>query len=75
MKPKKKAKQLVDKYHLSNDFLEFSMDGDGMSIEQAKVCAIILVDEQIREYDDYDIEYMGDREMYWFMVKEHIEQM
>jgi hypothetical protein len=63
MKPKKKAKELVDKFDLPSGL---------MSIER-KQCALIAVDEIIKEMDN--IMLPNPFKQYWNKVKQEIENL
>lgn len=77
MTPEEKAKELVHKYN-NNDHLYYSI-----TIEQAKICALIAVDEIInmsRSYHIHNIEvdkgiYTALSVSYWEEVKQEIQQL
>ena len=69
--PKEKAKELVSKmvdtYNVTSDFCYDST---------AKQCAIIAVDEIIKETDTYyDTIIASERKLYWRQVKTEIENL
>lgn len=68
MKPKDKAKELVDKYDEMFTYLE--------SKSKAKQCALIAVDEVLN--DDWYIpsfDEMTERKKYWEQVKHEINNL
>ena len=67
MKPKEKAKELVDKYVK----MEYLKDFQGMYLPLAKQCALIAVDEIIYVLD----EYIDPVRMYWQEVKKEIQKI
>lgn len=71
MTPKEKAKELVDKYK------EHIIETDDYFINSgAKKCALIAVDELIKEVvDDKESEYMSLKDIYWMEVKKEIEKL
>ena len=65
MTPKQKAKELFNKMY---DFSIFE--------ESAKKCALIAVDEIIKEIDNnYDTLHSADRKQYWKGIKKEIENL
>lgn len=76
MKPKEKAKELVDRFgkkvgkELKNGSFRYN-------IEIAKQCALIAVDEVIEnEYDEIQNEpYEINNIRYWELVKQEIEKL
>jgi hypothetical protein len=73
MTPKEKANDLLDKMYS----VDFNDDRDDVSIDyfHAKKCALIAVDEimkQCWEYRDIDLQKSFD---YWQEVKQEIEQL
>jgi len=69
---KKKANELVDKYI---EYVEaYSSEGQ---IENAKICALIAVDEIIKENDMFDRTdgYVQQRIDYWNEVKSEIKSI
>jgi len=67
MTPKEKAKELVNKYWITDfDIYE----------EESKVCALIAVDEIIKELTiEISPSLLGFRYKYWQEVKEEIEKL
>ena len=65
MTPKQKAKELFNKMY---DFSIFE--------ESAKKCALIAVDEIIKEINDnYDTLHSADRKQYWKGIKKEIKNL
>ena len=72
MTPKEKANELVDKYR--NTIMSFL--SDNMKDMNAKKCALIVVDEIIKEYGTYyKVEVDGKYVSYWQEVKQEIENL
>lgn len=77
MTPQEKAIELVHKYN-NNDHLYYSI-----TIGQAKICALIAVDEILDEPTEFDFEYWFDKSTghtlsykeYYSEVKEEIEKI
>jgi hypothetical protein len=68
MTPKEKAEELVEKFML------WKFQKCELSKKQAKKCALIAVDEIIKEYGTYyKIEVDGKYVSYWKEVKNQIE--
>ena len=63
MRPKDKAKELVDKFQKQ---IFFDVTNERLDIEEAKGCALIAVDEVIQSYKDSWLQY-------WKEVKQEIE--
>ena len=73
MTPKKKAKELFDKYHLSFAGV-ISNDEDWEAL--AKQCALIAVDEIIRELtEEISPSVHGFRHQYWIEVEHEINNL
>jgi len=85
MTPKEKAKELVCKMWGSDNpdeydnILKFSDDAD---LSDAKLCALICVDEILRNYDTFDtsgsntaMKLIMDDEDYWQEVKTEINKI
>jgi hypothetical protein len=73
MTPKLKAKELVDKYWI---YLRAGLLYDEEAKEDAKHCALIAVDELIKEVvDDKESEYISLKDIYWMEVKKEIEKL
>lgn len=75
MTPKEKAKQLVDRYkNLCPHPTEIYLDTD-----EAKLCAVITVDELIGSYAAYsgmyDQEFFDSERNYWQQVRTEIENL
>ena len=70
MTPKEKAKELFDKYAM---YLRSNLMYDEEAYEDAKVCALIAVDELIEE--EYFTYGYYDRQDYWQKVKQEIEKL
>ena len=70
MKPKEKAKELVSKFN-------FEHTGDSYTIfqnvEESKRCALIAVDEIIKEMDN--VMLPNPFKQYWNKVKQEIENL
>jgi hypothetical protein len=73
MTPKEKAQELFDKYHLSfGGIVSFDDDWEAL----AKQCALIAVDEIIRELtEEISPSVHGFRHQYWIEVKQEIEKL
>jgi hypothetical protein len=72
MKPKEKAKELFNKYY---SYLKANLMNDEEAREDAKVCALILVDNIIKELlNDKDF-YFKTRVHYYQAVKQEIEKL
>lgn len=70
--PKEKAKQLFDKFMKPID----GWHKYPMCFDTAKQCAIIAVDEIIKETDTYyDTLIASERKLYWEQVKKEIENL
>ena len=63
MTPKEKAKELVHRYDLLQTYVE------GFSLDDAKQCALIAVDEL------FDYNSKESMHNYWIAVKEEIENL
>jgi hypothetical protein len=71
VKPKEKAKQLVEKFRNSiTSFLS-----DNMKNENAKQCAIIAVDEIMEELENNKSYFMAENLIFWQEVKEEINKL
>jgi hypothetical protein len=69
MKPKEKAKELVDKMY------QYQWRKDTIEFRNAKQCALIAVDEMLKEHFG-DISDYGTRRYYFLKeVKEEIEKL
>ena len=69
-----KAKELVDKFR--NEFTWVEKDHNVDLYRDAKQCALIAVDELIKEVvDDKESEYMSLKDIYWMEVKKEIEKL
>jgi len=92
MTAKEKAKELYDKYYLLAELIEWTDKETSMKAEKfnhelgsdvlkywnklAKQCAIIAVDEIIKETDTYyDTLIASERKLYWEQVKTEIENL
>jgi len=81
MTPKEKAKELVDKFYqrfpLKMDVIttrgDLSWEYD--SWNEAKQCALIAVDEIIKEVDWHDFETPNKVLNYWVEVKQEIKKL
>ena len=73
MTPKEKAKELFDKYY---SYLKSNLMDDEEAREDAKVCALIAIDE-ILDDDMYDMseDLFEKRISYWENVKQEIEKL
>jgi len=72
MTPKKKAKELLDKMAYGNSYDEYH----NSSLYTAKQCALIAVDEILKEYGTYyKVEVNGKYVSYWQEVKKEIEKL
>lgn len=73
MTPKEKANQLIDRYldieNYNNFNLDLFCDECGMSLQAAKYCALIAVDEIYNS----GLLIMVEDEQYWYDVKQEIE--
>jgi hypothetical protein len=69
MTPKEKAEELFNKYY---SYLKANLMYDEEAIEDAKVCALIAVDEIINLYtnDDVVLDWK-----YWQEIKQEIEKL
>ena len=76
MTPKEKAKELFNKYY---SYLKANLMHDEEAIEDAKVCALIAIEEIINlyAYDDVvlDWKYISNHWKYWQEVKQEIEKL
>jgi hypothetical protein len=78
MTPKEKAEELVDKFM---DYSEhrFNINNDLSPVYTAKQCALIAVDEIIKECckssEKKDAKYQDERINYWQQVKHEIENI
>ena len=73
MTPKEKAKELFDKYAM---YLRSNLMYDEEAYEDAKVCALISVDEIIKELiEEISPIVHGFRHKYWKEVKQEIEKL
>jgi hypothetical protein len=71
LEPKEKAKELVDKYyHLFSVELENTID-----YREAKQCALIAVDEMIKQQQIQFDEMIWSCVGYWKEVKQEIEKL
>jgi uncharacterized protein YxeA len=72
MTAKEKAKELVEKY-----FYLFSLELENTIADyEAKQCALIAVDEILKEYGTYyKVEVNGKYVSYWQEVKKEIEKL
>ena len=67
MTPKEKAEELVNKYNTGSDLLYYSLNWI-----QAKECALIAVDEILKDREEIDgMRVINDP--YWLEVKKEIE--
>lgn len=74
MTPKEKAKELVDKFEpLTRQF--DSDEGWIINLQDAKQCAIIAVDEIVKEIYKYNHSMTWELNNYWQSVKEEIEKL
>ena len=80
MTPKEKAAELIDKYldceNYNNLNLDLFCDECGMSINSAKICALIAVDLHIEELSKMKLIF-SDREIhykYWEEVKNELNK-
>ena len=72
MKAKEKAGELVEKFRLN--VLDY--ENNGLNSFKAKQCALIAVDEIIKEINDnYDTLHSADRKQYWKGIKKEIENL
>jgi hypothetical protein len=70
MTTKEKAKELLDKMAYGNSYDEYH----NSSLYTAKQCALIAVDEILKEYGTYyKVEVNGKYVSYWQEVKQEIE--
>jgi uncharacterized protein YxeA len=75
MTPKEKAKELVNKFSSGHPII-CKMNTRNMYISEAKQCALIAVDEIIKEYGTYyKIEVDGKYVSYWQEVKKEINNL
>jgi hypothetical protein len=78
MTPQEKAKDLVDKYldldNYNNLNLDLFCDECGMSTDAAKQCALIAVDELIKQQEKYNNGSFYPSN-YWNEVKQEIEKI
>jgi hypothetical protein len=65
MTPKEKADELFDKYY---SYLKANLMDDKEAIDDAKQCALIAVDELIKQVNYLHIEY-------WKEVKQYITEL
>lgn len=76
MTPKEKAKELVDKYFLQIQGADrYAYNLPSMNLFIAKQCALIAVDEMLKEFENIDD---GQTEIpygYWKKVKQEIEKL
>jgi len=77
MTPAEKAKELIDKFLLEITGVDrYSYNVDSMNVFSAKQCALIAVDEIIKEYGTYyKVEVDGKYVSYWKEVKQEIEKL
>lgn len=70
------AKELVEKY-MQIDIGAIGKHSWGMTIKEAKACAIIAVDEVISEYKKLEKQFNGDFKQldWWKEIKAAIESM
>lgn len=77
MKARDKAKELVDTYldieHYNNLNLDLFCDECGMSDKAAKQCALITVNEIMKEMDN--VMLPNPFKQYWEQVKEEISKL
>jgi hypothetical protein len=66
MTPKEKAQQLRDKFYLHTTITE---------LEEAKECALIVVNELIEECDKFFEAISKDRKQYWQKVKKELIEL
>jgi hypothetical protein len=66
MTPKEKAQQLRDKFYFETTITE---------LEEAKECALIVVNELIEEYDKFFEAISKDRKQYWQKVKKELIEL
>ena len=67
MTPKEKAEELVHRYDLMQTYVE------GFGLEDAKQCALIAVDEILK--DDIHEDAIVKRHLYWQEVKQEMENL
>ena len=67
MKPKEKAKELVDKMYSVDDYDDYN--APAMQYEHARKCALIAVEELIRN------SFPGVIKCHWEEVKQEIEKL
>jgi len=72
MKAKEKAKELV--YSMFNVDLECKNESMCMLYPHAKQCALICVDEIIKQVEKYDTLKLNDY-VYWLEVRQEIEKL
>jgi hypothetical protein len=77
MTPQEKAKELIDTYidieNYKNLNLDLFCDECGMNEQSAKYCAIIAVDEILKEIDNTTLSLVQTE--YWQEVKTQIEKL
>lgn len=77
MTPQEKAKELIDTYidieNYKNLNLDLFCDECGMNEQPAKYCAIIAVDEILKEIDNTTLSLVQTE--YWQEVKTQIEKL
>jgi hypothetical protein len=66
MTPKEKAQQLRDKFYFETSITE---------LEEAKDCALIVVNELIEECDKFFEAISKDRKQYWQKVKKELIEL
>ena len=66
MTSKEKAQQLRDKFYFETTITE---------LEEAKECALIVVNELIEEYDKFFEAISKDRKQYWQKVKKELIEL
>jgi hypothetical protein len=81
MTPKEKARDLIDRYldieNYNNLNLDLFCDECGMSVQSAKYCALIAVDEMIKllvDLSDGNFTYVIEV-MYYQKVKQELEKL
>ena len=72
MTPKEQAEKLVNEYY---SYLKANLMNDEEAREDAKVCALILVDNIIKELLSDELFYFKTKVHYWQEVKREIEKL
>lgn len=81
MSPKEKAKELIDKFSIGINFdCLISVRVAHQIIPKAKKCALICVDEIMKDIDNYSLEstdesYRLDKLYFWQQVKQEIKKI